>query len=64
VLRNVGVGDQVYPGTDEIYTFRSKDMDKYAETYGILADRIWEEEYLKLASQDRLARSRREMLVI
>jgi MoaA/NifB/PqqE/SkfB family radical SAM enzyme len=38
-----------HPGAEEIYTFRSKDMDKYAETYGILAERIWEDEYVKLS---------------
>lgn len=35
-----------HPGAEEIYTFRSKYMDKYAKTYAPLAKRVWEEEYL------------------
>jgi hypothetical protein len=37
-----------HPGAEEIYTFRSKYMDRYAEKYGELADRAWKEEYLKI----------------
>jgi MoaA/NifB/PqqE/SkfB family radical SAM enzyme len=37
-----------HPGAEEIYTFRSKYMDRYAQRYGELADRVWEEEYLNI----------------
>jgi len=37
-----------HPGAEEIYTFRSKYMDRYAERYGELADRVWKEEYLNM----------------
>jgi hypothetical protein len=37
-----------HPGAEEIYTFRSKYMDRYAEKYGELADRPWEEDYLNM----------------
>jgi MoaA/NifB/PqqE/SkfB family radical SAM enzyme len=37
-----------HPGAEEIYTFRSKYMDRYAEKYGELADRVWKEEYLNI----------------
>jgi MoaA/NifB/PqqE/SkfB family radical SAM enzyme len=35
-----------HPGAEEIYTFRSKEMDNYAKDYAFLADRVWKEEYL------------------
>lgn len=35
-------------GAEEIYTFRSKYMDRYAEKYGELADRVWKQEYLNI----------------
>jgi hypothetical protein len=28
--------------------FRSKYMDRYAKSYGELADRVWEDEYLNV----------------
>ena len=34
-----------HEGADEIYTKLKDKMDEYAERYGILADRIWKEEY-------------------
>jgi MoaA/NifB/PqqE/SkfB family radical SAM enzyme len=37
-----------HPGAEEIYTFRSKYLDRYAENYGVLADRVWKEEYLNI----------------
>jgi MoaA/NifB/PqqE/SkfB family radical SAM enzyme len=37
-----------HPGAEEIYTFRSKYMDRYAGKYGELADRVWKEEYLNI----------------
>lgn len=45
-----------HPGAEEIYTFHSKYMDKYAQKYGELAEQIWKEEYLKLkdASQGNM----------
>ncbi len=33
-------------GADEIFTERAAEMDSYAERYAVLADRIWQEEYL------------------
>lgn len=34
-----------HPGAEEIYTVYKDKMDTYAARWGILADRIWEEEY-------------------
>lgn len=34
-----------HPGAEEIYTTLSGDMDRYAERFGELADRVWEREY-------------------
>ncbi len=34
-----------HEGADEIYTKLKDEMDRYAERYGILADKVWEEEY-------------------
>jgi MoaA/NifB/PqqE/SkfB family radical SAM enzyme len=34
-----------HPGAEEIYTERSDDMDRYAQAYGLLAEKIWAEEY-------------------
>jgi MoaA/NifB/PqqE/SkfB family radical SAM enzyme len=48
-----------HPGADEIYTSRSKEMDKYAETYGMLAERIWQDEYLEPATEECLAGSQK-----
>lgn len=35
-----------HPGAEEIYTFRSKEMDNYAKAYSLIAERVWKEEYL------------------
>lgn len=35
-----------HPGAEEIYTIKSKEMDAYADRFGVFADRIWEEEYI------------------
>jgi MoaA/NifB/PqqE/SkfB family radical SAM enzyme len=43
-----------HPGAEEIYTFRSKYMDRYAGKYGELADRVWREEYLNGKDADRV----------
>jgi len=40
--------DDTHPGAEEIYTFRSKYMDRYAANYGELADRVWKEEHLNM----------------
>jgi hypothetical protein len=37
-----------HPGAEEIYTARSADMDRYAQAYGLLAEKVWAEEYLGL----------------
>jgi len=34
-------------GADEIYTERKDEMDQYAETFGKLADKVWEREYVQ-----------------
>jgi hypothetical protein len=34
-----------HPGAEEIYTTKAKDMDRYADTYGCLADMVWRAEY-------------------
>ncbi|MBW2078680.1 MAG: radical SAM protein, partial [Deltaproteobacteria bacterium] len=52
VMRDVIQKNRPYfthPGAEEIYTFRSKYMDRYAEKYGKLADRVWKEEYLNIS---------------
>ena len=36
-----------HPGAEEIFTERAAEMDAYAARYAALADRVWEEEYLK-----------------
>ena len=36
-----------HPGAEEIFTEKAEEMDQYAARYGKLADRIWEDEYLK-----------------
>jgi hypothetical protein len=33
-------------GAEEIFTDKAAEMDAYAARYAVLADRIWEEEYL------------------
>lgn len=41
-----------HPGAEEIYTVFKDKMDEYARRWAILADRIWQEEYVeKLCSQ-------------
>jgi len=35
-----------HPGAEEIYTAQKDRMDAYAENWGQLADRVWEEEYI------------------
>jgi MoaA/NifB/PqqE/SkfB family radical SAM enzyme len=35
-----------HPGAEEIFTERAAEMDRYAERYASLADRVWQEEYL------------------
>ena len=35
-----------HQGAEEIFTDRAAEMDVYAEKYAVLADRVWEEEYL------------------
>ena len=35
-----------HPGAEEIYTTKSQEMDAYAERFGELADRVWQNEYL------------------
>lgn len=57
VMREVIAANHPYfthPGAEEIYTFRSKYMDRYAERYGDLADRVWREEYLNGKDADRV----------
>ncbi len=34
-----------HKGAEEIYTERKDEMDQYAETFGKLAEKVWEEEY-------------------
>jgi hypothetical protein len=51
VMREVIAKNRPYfthPSAEEIYTFRSKYMERYAEKYGELADRVWKEEYLNM----------------
>jgi MoaA/NifB/PqqE/SkfB family radical SAM enzyme len=36
-----------HPGAEEIVTDMAKDMDQYAARFGVLAEKIWEEEYLE-----------------
>ena len=38
-----------HPGAEEIYTVRSGEMDCYAQRFGLLAERVWAEEYLGLS---------------
>jgi MoaA/NifB/PqqE/SkfB family radical SAM enzyme len=44
-----------HPGAEEIYTDQSKKIDQYAEEYGILADEIWEKEYVHLSETGKAA---------
>jgi hypothetical protein len=34
-----------HKGAEEIYTERKDEMDHYAETFGKLAEKVWEREY-------------------
>jgi MoaA/NifB/PqqE/SkfB family radical SAM enzyme len=36
-----------HPGAEEIFTTKADEMDAYAARFAELADRVWEEEYLK-----------------
>ena len=40
-----------HPGAEEIYTVHKDKMDAYADGWGRLADRVWEEEYVKSSSE-------------
>jgi hypothetical protein len=40
-----------HPGAEEIYTVDKDKMDAYADGWGRLADRVWEEEYAKRGSE-------------
>jgi hypothetical protein len=42
-----------HPGAEEIYTTKAKDMDRYADTYGCLADMVWRKEYTNGKDSDR-----------
>jgi hypothetical protein len=35
-----------YQGTEEDFSAKAAEMDAYAASYAVLADRIWEEKYL------------------
>ena len=36
-----------HPGAEEIYATKSQEMDAYAERFAKLADRVWQNEYVK-----------------
>ncbi len=36
-----------HPGAEEIYTQKNREMDAYAERFAKLADRVWQNEYMK-----------------
>lgn len=52
-----------HPGADEIFTVRAEEMDRYAEKYASLADRVWEEEYLNDERWAALIKTAEERLV-
>lgn len=35
-----------HPGAEEVVTDMAKDMDEYAARFGVLAEKVWQEEYL------------------
>ena len=45
-----------HPGAEEIYTTYRQQLDLYARNWGILADRIWEKEYLPAMQEDERQR--------
>ncbi|MEJ2726471.1 MAG: radical SAM protein, partial [Deltaproteobacteria bacterium] len=45
-----------HPGAEEIYTTHRQQMDLYARNWGILADRVWEEEYLPAVQDEEKLR--------
>ncbi|MEJ2726830.1 MAG: radical SAM protein, partial [Deltaproteobacteria bacterium] len=51
VMRDIirkNVPSFTHTGAEEIYTTRSDDMDRYAQAWGVLAERVWAEEYVGL----------------
>ena len=44
-----------HPGAEEIYTVKSEEMDCYAQRFGLLAERVWAEEYLGLSPAGQAA---------
>ncbi len=39
-----------HPGAEEVVTTMKKEMDAYAARFGVFADKVWREEYLKQPS--------------
>jgi len=35
-----------HPGAEEVVTDMAKDMDAYANKFGVYADKVWQEEYV------------------
>jgi protein-disulfide isomerase-like protein with CxxC motif len=35
-----------HPGAEQVVTDMAADMDQYAARFGVVADKVWQEEYL------------------
>jgi MoaA/NifB/PqqE/SkfB family radical SAM enzyme len=42
-----------HPGAEQIYTTQKDQMDAYARNWGILADRIWQKEYVRPQGEEK-----------
>jgi MoaA/NifB/PqqE/SkfB family radical SAM enzyme len=51
-----------HPGAEEIYTTKSQEMDVYAERFGELADRVWQNEYLNGKAEPEVKKTKRRSM--